>query len=265
MLFRSIDVRIIDSIYKLAYTGRMSAQDTLKNLGLEDKEIRAYLALLELGEASILAISQKSGLKRPTTYLVIHSLEERGLASRVMRGKKIFFVPQHPQKLVTETELRLKELQEVVPQLESLFHKEEGRPRVMIYEGREALDRAYDEMFVVKGEAVFMSTIKFSMELFPRTFKKFQYITFSEKFRMRELADESEEGKRYANEFRGPYREIRFIPKEFLPFEIDLGIFGNRALITSVKKEFFTVSIESEEIARAFRIIFDIAWQAAKE
>lgn len=243
----------------------MNPQDTLKNLGLEDKETRAYLALLELGEASILAISQKSGLKRPTTYLIVRSLEEKGLLSRVMRGKKIFFTPQHPQKLVTETELRLKELREVVPQLESLFRQKSGRPRIMIYEGKEALDRAYDEMFVVKGEVVFMSTIKFSLELFPRTFKKFQYITFSEKFRMRELVDESEEGKKYVEEFRGPYRTIRFIPKEFLPFEIDLGVFGNRILITSVKKEFFTVSIESDEISRAFKVIFDIMWQTAKE
>ena len=41
---------------------------------------------------------------------------------------------------------------------------------------------------------------------------------------------------------------------------MDVGIFGNRALITSVKKEFFTISIESEEIAYAFRTMFNVMW-----
>lgn len=243
----------------------MATSESLQNLGLEDKEISAYLGLLEIGEATVLEISKKSGVKRPTAYLVLRSLEEKGFISRIIRGKKILFAPQHPQKLLTEAELRMKELQDVVPQLESLLKKSSGRPRIMIYEGREALDRAYDEMFLIRGEALFMSKIAFSLKLFPRTFKKFEYAAFSPEFRMRELVDESEEGRKYQEKVKNPFRAVRLIPKEYAPFEIDLGIFGNRILITSVKKEYFTVSIESEEISQAFRKIFEIVWQIAKE
>src|SRR3989344_6696042 len=243
----------------------MNPQDTLKNLGLEDKEIKAYLGLLELGEATILAISRKSGLKRPTTYLVIKALEEKGLISRVTRGKKIFFTPQHPQKLITETELRLKELQEIVPQLESLFQKEAGRPRVMIYGEKETLDRAFDELFVVKGEVLFIDTHRLSFAAFPTTFKKFDYVKLSPEFRVREIIAESKDGRAFAKKMAGPYYQTRFLPEMWLPFEVDIGIFGNHVLITSVKKELFTVRIESDEISRAFRTIFDITWQTAKE
>ena len=243
----------------------MAIQETLQNLGLEEKETSIYLALLELSEATVLQISKKSGIKRPTAYLILHSLEEKGFISKVLKGKKTLYSPQHPQKLVVEAELRLKELQGVVPQLESLLDKEGGKPRVMIYEGKEQLDRAYDESFIQKGENLYIGSIGLSMEMFPRSFKKFELKTLSPEFRVREIVDESEEGRRFAEEARGPYRSIRFIPKELLPFETDIGIFGNNVIITSAKKEYFTVKIESEEIARAFRTIFEMMWQAAKE
>ncbi|MAG12546.1 hypothetical protein CL630_01910 [bacterium] len=243
----------------------MKIDDTLKDLGLEEKEVDIYLALLELGEAAVLAIAQKSGIKRPTAYVILGLLEEKGFVSRVKKGKKTLFTPQHPQKLVTEAELHLKELQGVMPQLEALFHKEEGKPRVMIYEGKDKLDRALDEMFVTKGEVMFMGTLKLSQEAFPRTFQKTLYATFSPQFQIRELVNESEESKAYAKQVEGPYRKVRFMPKELLPFEVDITLFGNRTLITSVKKEFFTISIESDEINHAFRTIFNVMWEVGKE
>lgn len=242
----------------------MTIQETLQSLGLEQKEASIYLALLELGETTVLEISKKSGIKRPTVYVVLRSLEQKGFASKLLKESKTLFSPQHPKKLITEAELRMKELQEVVPQLESLLGREEGRPRVKIYEGKEQLDCAYDELFVIKGEGLYMGTLKLSMEVFPRTFRKVGYAPLSPEFSMRELVDESEESRKYAAHVRGPYREVRFIPKELLPFEAEIGVFGNHSLITSVKKEYFTIDIESKEIANSFRTILEVMWQAAK-
>ena len=250
----------------MAYNWRnMTLQNILKDLGLEEKEAKIYLALLELGEATVLTIAKKAGIKRPTAYLALGALEEKGFVSRISKGRKLFFAPQHPRKLITEAELRMKELQEVVPQLESLFHREEGKPRVMIYEGKDKLDQAYDEAFLVKGEVLFIDTHQLSYEVFPKTFKRFGYVTLSPGFRVREIFDESDTSRKFAERVRGPYYGVRFIQKEFLPFEADVGIYGNRVLISSVKKEYFTVSIESEEIAKAFRTLFEVMWLASKE
>lgn len=243
----------------------MSLENTLLSIGLDKKEIDAYLAILELGEAKIAEIARKSGLKRPTVYLILESLEKKGLISQTRRGKKLFFTPEHPQKLISETEFKLKELTQVIPQLELVFNQGEDKPRVLIYEGKDALDRAYEEWFVVKGEAVYMGTIKLSLEMFPKTYRNLQYVTLKENFKLRELVDESEDGKAYAEKNRNPYREIRFLPQNFLPFEADIGVFGNRVLITSVKKEYFTVGIESKEIAQVFYNIFNIMWSMAAE
>lgn len=242
----------------------MNPKDTLKHIGLNEKEIQIYLSLLELGSSTVLTIAKRSGIKRPTAYLVLESLVEKGFASRVIKGKRTFFAPQNPNKLISEEELRLKELQETVPILETMFRKRRERPRIKIFEGKEELDRAYDELFINNGDALFMSTNKLSMEIFPRSYEKQQLIPRSEEFRIRELVDESKEGLDYANKVGGDYHTFRFIPKKFLPFEADIGIFGNHTLITSVKKEYFTIDIESKEIAKAFRTIFEMMWLSAK-
>lgn len=243
----------------------MILKETLKNLGLEEKEVDIYLALLELGEATVLEISRKSNIKRSTAYVILESLEKKGFVTKTIKGKKTFFISQHPRKLAAEAEIRLKELQEVMPQMESLFRGAGDRPRVMIYEGKEDLDRAYDEAFVAKGEIVWMGSLKLSQEVFPRTFRKIGFMKMSPEFKIRELIDQSEESQKYAEQIRSQYYLVRFIPQKLLPFEADIGIFGNRVLITSVKKEYFTISIESAEIARVFRVIFETMWNIGKE
>ena len=112
---------------------------------------------------------------------------------------------------------------------------------------------------------MFISSIKSALDLFEKSFRKLRYKTFSQNFRFREITDESEEARKYAEEVQGPWRQVRFIPKDLLPFEADIGIFGNNTLITSLKKEYFTIRIESVEIAQAFRTMFEMMWQAAKE
>ena len=127
------------------------------------------------------------------------------------------------------------------------------------------LDKAYDDWFSTKGEILYLSNIALSQEVFPRTFAKVDYISPSAEFSIRELIDPSEHSRTYAGKYRGPHRQIRFIPKEFLPLQGDIGVFGKTVLITSVKKEYFTVKIESEEIAHVFRMLYEALWRMSAE
>ena len=240
----------------------MELKDSLKSLGLEEKEIDIYLGLLELGEASVSEISTKSGVKRPTTYVILDSLEKKGLVTKKIRRNKTLFFPQNPRKLISEAELNLKQLQETVPQLEAMLKRKSRKPKVFIYEGKELLDRANDESFARKGEVIYMGTLKLSKEVFPRTYRKTDYAV-SDNFRIRELIDDNEETQAYAQKVSGQFRQVRFMPKKLMPFETDIAVFGNMTLITSVKREYFTIAIESKEIAITFRNIFEVIWQIA--
>ena len=165
----------------------METTDVLQSLGLDGKEVAVYLALLELGEATVLTVSRKAAVKRPTAYLVLNSLESKGLVSRTKKGKHTLFTPQHPKKILTEAEIRLKQIKEIIPQFEAMMGQKAARPRVMIYEGKEALDRAYDESFLVKGEVLFLSNISLVLDVFQRTVTKQSYINYGPAYRIREV------------------------------------------------------------------------------
>lgn len=239
----------------------MEIKQVLSDIGLGEKQIAVYLAVLELGQTTVLEIAKKSGIKRPTAYVILNELSAKGLVSKVLQNKRVYFIAEHPRKLITETELKLRELRMAVPVLESFLDRKDDKPRIKIFEGKENLDLAYDASFVHKGEVLYMSTIKYSKELFPRTFRKLEIMKGNADFRTRELADDSEDGRRYQRDTQSPNRQIRFIPKNFLPFDVDIGIFGNTVLITSVKEEYFTVSLQSREIAQAFKMLFEAMWQ----
>jgi amidophosphoribosyltransferase len=61
----------------------------LKNLGLSDNEAKVYLSMLELGPSSVLEISAKAGVNRPTTYVQIETLKKMGLVSQVFNEEAL--------------------------------------------------------------------------------------------------------------------------------------------------------------------------------
>ncbi len=67
----------------------------------------------------------------------------------------------------------------------------------------------------------------------------------------------------FAAAAKGPYNETRFMPAT-TPCSIDFAIFGNKIAICSVKKDLFSVVIESEDIATSLRALHELAWAAAK-
>ena len=71
----------------------------LERFGLPDKEAKVYLASLKLGPAPVQAIAKEAKVVRPTAYVMIESLERRGLMSEARKGKRRLFVAGRPDHL----------------------------------------------------------------------------------------------------------------------------------------------------------------------
>lgn len=56
--------------------------DLSKGLGLNEYESKAYLALLQLGEAPVAVISEKAGIPRARVYDVLVSLQKKGFVAQ---------------------------------------------------------------------------------------------------------------------------------------------------------------------------------------
>lgn len=117
----------------------------LKKLGLKDKEIKVYLASLELGPASVQHIAQKAEVVRPTTYEIIKSLRTKGLFVETARGKKRLFVAQSPENILRLLRMQRRELEEkerefirIIAALETKYYSGE-RGGVSVFHGEEGI------------------------------------------------------------------------------------------------------------------------------
>src|SRR3989338_386223 len=109
----------------------------LKKIGLSDKEAKVYLAGLELGKASVQDIAKKAGVNRTTVYVMVGSLENRGLMKTMKVGKRTFFVSENPdtfldvlKKSKKEIEEKEMEIKEILPELKSLYNVAPGKPKI---------------------------------------------------------------------------------------------------------------------------------------
>ena len=120
----------------------------LRKLGLTEKEVRVYLAGLELGPSPVQTISQKAQLTRPTAYEIIKKLKEKGLFAEAKQKGKGVFSAQSPERILgilrtqkREIEEKEREFIQIIAALESKYSKE----GIRVYKGKEGL-KALEEI-----------------------------------------------------------------------------------------------------------------------
>ncbi|MHA1906076.1 MAG: TrmB family transcriptional regulator [Candidatus Thorarchaeota archaeon] len=100
----------------------------LKELGLTEYEVQAYVALVDGGIMSASDISSKSGVPFSRVYDVLGRLEEKGF-TQTQRGRPTMYLAKAPQEIVRLVRLAWEEKLEkssktVVEELQPRFEKE---------------------------------------------------------------------------------------------------------------------------------------------
>ncbi len=92
----------------------MSASTVLKGLGLNDKEIALYTALLKRGRTTPAQLAKATKINRATVYAVAKTLAEKGLLAEDVAGKTLHLVPMPVDNMRTSIERKKRELDERV-------------------------------------------------------------------------------------------------------------------------------------------------------
>jgi sugar-specific transcriptional regulator TrmB len=113
---------------------------SLISAGLSDKESRVYISLLQLGKSSAYGISVKSGLKKPTTYVILDELLKKGLVLKIPRAKKQQYIAKSPEEFFSLAEEKLRMAKKSLPQLQSLVQGE-SNTKVLLFEGLSGMEQ----------------------------------------------------------------------------------------------------------------------------
>ncbi len=246
----------------------------LKQLGLTDKETAVYLASLELGPASVQDISHKSKVNRATTYVMIESLSARGLMSTFTKGKKKFYSPESPERLLSIIEheqnaLKAKqgELEKVLPMLVGMFNAEGVKPQVRYLEGFEGVETARQIFERLKGDYVHIYPITdvFKSEEYVHGrddhLKKLRHQRATEGVNARALVVVDDVNAELPIDVSADSRKIS--ASEF-PIHGEITVRGSHVFFASHKSSIMAAVLINQEIADAMMALFNLAWKATE-
>lgn len=239
----------------------MTPQEALKNIGLNEKEIAIYLSCLELGQEAVTTIAKKAGLKRPTTYLVLESLRQRGLINSATRGKRTIYGVEEPNKLLALLAERERALKTVLPYLEALNNRRPQKSRIRFYEGLKGIRQIYNELMVAP-EIRFWGSVEGLLKDFPDVMDWITKIFQTKKPKVFDLLTDDSINHEFADRTIRPGYEIRFFPKE-LRVIIDSITSGSKLAMIAFEPEPHGLIIESEPIVASFKSLWELAWRGA--
>lgn len=233
----------------------------LSEFGFNAVEARVYLALLDLGEGSVLEISKKSGMNRTTIYPILDALKHRGLAFETKVGKHTRYVPERPQEFLKRLQARIGRLAGEIEQLppKAATH----RPHVYFFEGSDGFKQVWQALFRSGVKEYLIMTDAREMLGFVRERYIVDWI-IKEKVRLgirsRQLIAASASAKDIVAKDSRENRVSKILPHIYKT-PVTTIIFGeNVAFITPATENLILMVVESPSFAKTQRALFETIW-----
>lgn len=128
----------------------MNKEIVLQQFGLTDAEVRVYLTLLQIGDATASDIAKKTGANRTFTYDRLKKLGESGLVSSIIKDNKKYFKAAPPSQLLSLLKEREEQIKEILPELEQLKEEQKKGPEVEVYSTTKGVQTALNLMLKEK-------------------------------------------------------------------------------------------------------------------
>src|SRR3990172_7979775 len=97
---------------------------SLANYGLSKNEVKVYLALLSLGEATVRELSLESEIRRTTIYLTTEKLIQKGIIGQYKSKYGTHFVPSPINSLTSRLDNIRGDIEKILPMLKAIEKKE---------------------------------------------------------------------------------------------------------------------------------------------
>ncbi len=240
--------------------------DILKEIGLNEREAKAYIGLLEIGSTTTGPLVDKTKIPASKIYEVLKRLEEKGFANHIIINNHKHFQAADPQILLNYLERKYDEFREYVSRLQELKRQTNQAQYAEFYEGRRAIfslirhliknaqegddyfNFSFDDELKEPALSAFFSSIgKLSHE------KKLNMKTLSPKNKKRLI--ESIFDKKYFKMVKNKFTS-QYVPEGMI-------IIGDDLILVEWEGEPSAVRIQSKTFADNYRNLFNTMYEKA--
>ena len=242
----------------------MELQEALQTTGLNEKEAAVYTALLQLGRASAYSVAVKSGLKKPTTYVILEQLIEKGMAQRVPRVKKQLYFANSPEQVFAVAEEKLQVAKQKLPELMAMTRTDENKVSTVFYEGLTGMKKLMEYGFK-ENEGNEMIGFWATDSNLPTELTSYFKDEWAKKQKehaitMRGVAPKDPSLSYYRKVDAEYGRQIKPIPQKEYSSEVAVTVLGDIVKIEDYKN-LQGIAIENKDVAHAFTQVFEMVWK----
>lgn len=244
----------------------------LEQIGLKEKEIKVYLAILKLGASPAQSIAAETTIKRTTVYLVLEKLKQIGLIGEIIdKNKKAFFAekPEKLLKIIREKKRNIEKeeerVKEILPQLEKILKNKNisSSEEICHYQGKEGIWNIVENYLKSRKDLyIFFPGKTYEHLGLPRILtdvtKKRRQIGKTKAYI---ITDYHTQNKKFFHEEDTDFREIRFLP-EISSFDSGILIYDQKIALVSLQEPYSSILIKNPEIYFLVKFMFDIIWRS---
>ncbi len=238
-------------------------KQNLAILGIKDKEQDIYLALVKTRIATVIDLAKATGIKRTTAYHCLEALINYGLANRIVKEDRSFYIAEDPQSALSMLiEEKNNIINAIVPELKAMFGKGSYHPEIKIYHQTEGIKKVLNNILTCDEKVARYYISEFNLEELVGIKFVDHFVAERIKRRIKSLSlrsfkykPEREKDTTHAKQLR----EVRFIPENIIikPY---ICIYDDKVAMVSTKEEKLGFIIQSREFAEAQKAIFDMIW-----
>ena len=242
----------------------MNIIEALQSLGLNEKQAKVYKAVLSLGSGSAFSIADASGLKRPTTYVILEELIDKNIVFRIPRSRKKLYRAKSPEEVFEEAEGKIFLAKKILPEIKALVAGEKIKPRTVYYEGSKgitnALNYRLNEMAGKELVGFFAKEDKDVSERFSGNYKDYNDKLKKLEIKERGLVQDDSSLVEYRKTDKEYGREMKIIPSS--EYSSDIAIIIGDIFVTFFDpKNVQSVVIENKNITNTLKQIFEMVWK----
>lgn len=239
---------------------------TLKAVGLNEKEAQTYLCLLRLGPQSVSVIAKKAGMNRSSCYAILEKLMQKGFIEKLIQENNTPFRAVEPIYLLDQLKNKQYELESKIENLglalkdfDQLQGGYDAKPKVIFFQDESGLQNIFENTFTSTEPLRCYASLDELSSLLPNYMPRYYQKRVQKGLRVKAIYPATKISFLHKKRDKDEMRESRLIPKEY-DFHLDIIIYDNKVVITSLKEK-FGVLIESKEMAQAQKKIFDLIWK----
>ena len=234
-------------------------KEFLHTIGFGKTESEVYVALIKLGEATVLEISRETGLHRPNIYGALDNLIREGLVSKIDKPKNLFLA-RNPIKVLNYLKRKEISLDSMLKEIDNKYplkkHTSIGSFQG-IFAAREAI-----LSFLESNEPIYVYGIpRTASEILGPMIYKFHRERIKKKIQMKHIYNpDARQRIKYLNKRR--FTEARAFPFKYNS-HVSTNICGDKVVFILWNDDINVVEIQNIELAEQQKKVFEAIWTKA--